>query len=198
MSSAVTSPVAWDLTVAPMSAKVKVSGVTADSDGFYYAARQLVEIVADETVGIATNAQKAIGQLEDSITIKTNPNGLDARTRVSVIPFGFRRVLRMTAEGDLTYGTWVTQGSVSKQAVKAASTMAATATATVDASALAGSIAAGETPVTSTAAQPAVTIAGAVTATVTPTLAGGVPPERIIGIIWKGATSGNEVLVLAY
>lgn len=174
MSSAVTSPVAWDLTVAPMSAKVKTAGVTADSDGFYYKARQLVEIVADETVGIAATAQKAIGILEDSITTKTNPNGLDARTKVSVLPFGFRRILRMTAEGDLTFNTWVTQGSVSKQAVKAASSLAAT----VDA---------GETPVTSTAANGAVV-----------SVAGGVPPERIIGIVWKGATSGNEVLVLAY
>jgi len=188
--AAVTSPVAYDLTVAPLPAKVKITAVTADADGFYYKARQLVEISADETVAISTNAGKAIGQLEDSITTKTNPQGLDARTRVSVLPFGFRRILRMTAEGTLTAGDRVCQGTTDKQTVKKMSDVAVT----VDASALSGSIPTGATSVTSDAAQPTVTITGAVTASV----AGGVLPEKEIGVVWKGATNGNEALILAY
>lgn len=187
MTKAVTSPVAYDLTVAGLPAQVHSTGVTADADGFYYAAGQLVEIAADETIKAAATAGAAIGILEDSITTKTNPNGLDSRTRVTVLPFGYRRVLRMTAEGDLTAGTRVCQGTTSKQAVKAMSTLAATLTVdaselaaattvdaselaaatTVDASALAGSIATGDTPVLSDAAQPTVAVAGAVTATTT-------------------------------
>lgn len=121
MAGAVTSPVAYDLTVAGLPAKVYATGVTADADGFYYKAGQLVEIAADETIKVATTEGAAIGILEDSITTKTNPNGLDDRTRVTVLPFGYRRVLRMTAEGDLTAGTRVCQGTISKQAVKAMS-----------------------------------------------------------------------------
>jgi len=135
MAGAVTSPVAYDLTVAGLPAKVYSTGVTADADGFYYKAGQLVEIAADETIKVAATAGAAIGVLEDSITVKTNPNGLDARTRVTVLPFGYRRVLRMTAEGDLTAGTRVCQGTTSKQAVKAMADLAATLT--VDASELA-------------------------------------------------------------
>ena len=212
---AATSPVAYDLTVAGLPAKVYSTNVTADADGFYYKAKQLVEIVADETIKVAATAGAAIGILEDSITIKTNPNGLDARTRVTVLPFGYRRVLRMTAEGDLTAGTRVCQGTTSKQAVKAMAELAATttvdatelaATTTVDATALAGSIATGDTPVTSVAAQPTVAVAGAVTAATTlsgtvtaaTVLAGGILPEKEIGIVWKGAANGKEALILAY
>jgi len=212
---AATSPVAYDLSVAGLPAKVYSVAVTADADGFYYKAKQLVEIVADETIKVAATAGAAIGILEDSITIKTNPNGLDARTRVTVLPFGYRRVLRMTAEGDLTAGTRVCQGTTSKQAVKAMAELAATttvdatelaATTTVDATALAGSIATGDTPVTSVAAQPTVAVAGAVTAATTlsgtvtaaTVLAGGILPEKEIGIVWKGAANGKEALILAY
>jgi len=216
MAGAVTSPVAYDLTVAGLPARVYATGVTADADGFYYKAGQLVEIAADETIKAAATAGAAIGILEDSITVKTNPNGLDARTRVTVLPFGYRRVLRMTAEGDLTAGTRVCQGTISKQAVKAMADLAAavavdgsglTATTTVDASALTGSIATGETPVTSDAAQPTVAIAGDVTATTTvtgdvtaaaATLSGGILPEKEIGIVWKGAANGKVALILAY
>ncbi|PKG32408.1 hypothetical protein [Methanoregula sp.] len=169
-----TSPVKEDLTVAPLRAKVHVAGVTADSDGFYYKARQLVEITGDEEVGIATNANKAIGVLEDSITTKTNPNGLDTRTRISVIPFGYRRVLRMTAEGQLTAGQRVTQGTTSKQAVKAAA-------------ALAGLAASGSATASAVdATRPTVAISG------------GVPAEEIIGVVWKGAANGAEALILAH
>lgn len=122
MAGAVTSPVAYDLTVAGLPAKVHAAGVTADADGFYYRAGQLVEIATDETIKVAETAGAAIGILEDSITTKTNPNGLDDRTRVTVLPFGYRRVLRMTAEGALTAGTRVCQGTPPKQAVKAMST----------------------------------------------------------------------------
>jgi len=212
---AATSPVAYDLTVAGLPAKVYSTNVTADADGFYYKAKQLVEIVADETIKVAATEGAAIGILEDSITTKTNPNGLDARTRVTVLPFGYRRVLRMTAEGDLTAGTRVCQGTTSKQAVKAMAELAATttvdatelaATTTVDATALAGSIATGDTPVTSVAAQPTVAVAGAVTAATTlsgtvtaaTVLAGGILPEKEIGIVWKGAANGKEALILAY
>jgi len=216
MAKAVTSPVAYDLTVAGLPAKVYSTGVTADADGFYYTAGQLVEIAADETIKAAATAGAAIGILEDSITVKTNPNGLDARTRVTVLPFGYRRVLRMIAEGDLTAGTRVCQGTASKQAVKAMASLAAavavegsglTATTTVDTSALAGSIAAGETPVTSDAAQPTVAIAGDVTAATTiagdvtaatATLTGGILPEKEIGIVWRGAANGKVALILAY
>lgn len=216
MAKAVTSPVAYDLTVAGMSAKVYSTGVTADADGFYYAAGQLVEIAADETIKAAATVGAAIGILEDSITVKTNPNGLDARTRVTVLPFGYRRVLRMTAEGDLTAGTRVCQGTTSKQAVKAMAALAAavtvegsglTATTTVDATGLAGSIPTGDTPVTSDGAQPTVAIAGAVTATTaivgdvtaaTATISGGILPEKEIGIVWKGAANGKVALILAY
>ena len=201
---AATSPVAYDLTVAGLPAKVYSTNVTADADGFYYKAKQLVEIVADETIKVAATEGAAIGILEDSITTKTNPNGLDARTRVTVLPFGYRRVLRMTAEGDLTAGTRVCQGTTSKQAVKAMAELAATTT--VDATALAGSIATGDTPVTSVAAQPTVAVAGAVTAATTlsgtvtaaTVLAGGILPEKEIGIVWKGAANGKEALILAY
>ncbi len=187
MAGAVTSPVAYDLTVAGLPAKVYSTGVTADADGFYYKAGQLVEIAADETIKVAATEGAAIGILEDSITTKTNPNGLDARTRVTVLPFGYRRVLRMTAEGDLTAGTRVCQGTTSKQAVKAMADLAATLTVdaselaaattvdatgltaatTVDATALAGSIPVGSTPVQSDAAQPTVAITGDVTAATT-------------------------------
>lgn len=216
MAGAVTSPVAYDLTVAGLPAGVYATGVTADADGFYYKAGQLVEIAADETIKAAATAGAAIGILEDSITVKTNPNGLDARTRVTVLPFGYRRVLRMTAEGDLTAGTRVCQGIISKQAVKAMADLAAavvvegsglTATTTVDATGLSGSVPAGETPVTSAAAQPTVAITGDVTATTTvtgdvtaaaATLTGGILPEKEIGIVWKGAANGKEALILAY
>lgn len=184
--SSVTSPVAWDLTVAYLPSKVKSSGVTADEDGYYYKARQLVEIVADETVGIATTAQQAIGQLEDSVTVKTAPNGIDVRTRVSVIPFGFRRILRVAFEGDITFGTWVTQGSTSKQAVKAASDVSVSSVITA-------AVATGVTAMTGDAETGASVNASAVN-----TVAGGVLPERILGIVWKGATDGNEGLILAY
>jgi hypothetical protein len=169
MTGAVASPVAEDLTVAPLRAKVHIAGVTADSDLYYYRARQLVEITGDEEVGIATTAQSAIGVLEDSITTKTNPNGLDSRTRVSVIPFRARRVLYMTAEGQLTAGQKVTQGSTSKQTVKAASAL---------------TVATGSTEVTSAAANGA------------GTLAGGIPPEIIIGVVWKGAANGGTAKIL--
>jgi len=213
---AATSPVAYDLTVAGLPAKVYSTNVTADADGFYYKAKQLVEIVADETIKVAATEGAAIGILEDSITTKTNPNGLDARTRVTVLPFGYRRVLRMTAEGDLTAGTRVCQGTTSKQAVKAMADLAAavvvegsglTATTTVDAAGLSGSVPAGETPVTSDGAQPTVAITGDVTATTTvtgdvtaaaATLSGGILPEKEIGIVWKGAANGKEALILAY
>lgn len=212
---AVTSPVAYDLTVAGLPAKVYSTDITPDADGFYYKAGQLVEIVADETIKVATTAGAAIGILDDSITVKTNPNGLDGRTRVTVLPFGYRRVLRMTAEGNLTAGTRVCQGTTSKLAVKAMAPLAATLTVdatglaaatTVDASALTGSIPTGETQVTSTAAQPTVTISGNVTATTTlsgdvtatATLTGGILPEKEIGIVWKGAANGQVALILAY
>ena len=216
MAGAATSPVAYDLTVAGLPAKVYSTGVTADADGFYYKAKQLVEIAADETIKVAATEGAAIGILEDSITVKTNPNGLDARTRVTVLPFGYRRVLRMTAEGDLTAGTRVCQGIISKQAVKAMADLAAavvvegsglTATTTVDAAGLSGSVPAGETPVTSDGAQPTVAITGDVTATTTvtgdvtaaaATLSGGILPEKEIGIVWKGAANGKVALILAY
>lgn len=174
MVAAASSPVKEDLTVAPLRAKVHVAGVTADSDGFYYKARQLVEITGDEEIGLATTANSAIGQLEDSITTKTNPNGLDTRTRISVIPFGFRRVLRMTAEGQLTAGQRVTQGTTSKQTVKAAA-------------ALTGLAASGSATASAVdATRPTVAIAG------------GIPAEVILGIVWKGAANGAEALILAY
>lgn len=212
---AVTSPVAYDLTVAGLPAKVYSTDITPDADGFYYKAGQLVEIVADETIKVASTAGAAIGILDDSITVKTNPNGLDGRTRVTVLPFGYRRVLRMTAEGNLTAGTRVCQGTTSKLAVKAMADLTAALTVdatglaaatTVDASALTGSIPADNIPVTSTAAQPTVTITGAVTATTTlsgdvtatATLAGGILPEKEIGIVWKGAVDGQVALILAY
>ena len=174
MVAVAASPVREDLTVAALRAKVHVAGVTADSDGFYYKACQLVEITGDEEVGIATTANSAIGQLEDSITTRTNPNGLDTRTRVSVIPFGFRRVLEMTAEGQLTAGQRVTQGTTSKQAVKAAAALtglAATGSATAS---------------TVDATRPTVAIAG------------GIPAEVILGIVWKGAANGAKARILAY
>ena len=216
MGVSVHSPEAWDLTVAPMSAAVKTEGVTADSDGYYYRAGQLVEITGDEQVGVATAANKAIGILLSSITTKTNPRGLDDRTCVDVHFFGYRKIFRVTAEGTLTAGCRVTQGTTNKQRVKAAAVLSATvavegsgltATTTVDATALAGSIAVGETPVTSDAAQPTVAIAGAVTATTvvegdvtaaTATLAGSVLPEVDLGVCWKGATNGNQALILAH
>lgn len=216
MGVSVHSPEAWDLTVAPMSAPVKIDGVTADSDGYYYRAGQLVEITGDEQVGIATAANKAVGILLDSITTKTNPRGLDDRTRVSVHFFGYRKILRVTAEGTLTAGQRATQGTVSKQRVKAAAPLAATvavdgsgltAATTVDASGLSGSVPAGDTPVTSDGAQPAIAIAGDVTATTvvegdvtaaTATLAGSILPEVDLGVVWKGATNGNQALLLAY
>ena len=174
MAGAVTSPVAYDLTVAGLPAKVFATEVTADADGFYYRAGQLVEIAGDETIKIATTEGAAIGILEDSITTKTNPNGLDDRTRVTVLPFGYRRVLRMTAEGDLTAGTRVCQGTTSKQAVKAMSPLTAM-------------VSEGATPVTSTAANDEVV-----------TLTGGILPEKEIGIVWKGADDGKVALILAY
>lgn len=174
MAKAVTSPVAYDLTVAGLPAKVYSTGVTADADGFYYTAGQLVEIAADETIKAAATAGAAIGILEDSITVKTNPNGLDARTRVTVLPFGYRRVLRMTAEGDLLAGTRVCQGTTSKQAVKAMSSLTAM-------------VPEGATQVTSTAANGKVV-----------TLTGGILPEKEIGIVWKGAANGKVALILAY
>ena len=172
MAGAVTSPVAYDLTVAGLPAKVHATGVTADADGFYYRAGQLVEIAGDETIKIATTEGAAIGILEDSITTKTNPNGLDDRTRVTVLPFGYRRVLRMIAEGDLTAGTRVCQGTTSKQAVKAMSDLAV-----------------------------AVVVEGSgqtATTTVDATLSGGILPEKEIGIVWKGAANGEVALILAY
>lgn len=173
MAGAVTSPVAYDLTVAGLPAKVHADGVTADADGFYYKAGQLVEIAGDETIKVATTAGAAIGILEDSITTKTNPNGLDDRTRVTVLPFGYRRVLRMIAEGNLTAGTRVCQGTKSKQAVKAMSDLAV-----------------------AVVVEGSTTVTGDVTAAAT--LSGGILPEKEIGIVWKGADDGKVALILAY
>lgn len=185
-----------------MSAAVKTEGVTADADGYYYRAGQLVEITGDEQVGIAATANKAVGILLSSITTKTNPRGLDGRTRVDVHFFGFRKIFRVTAEGTLTAGQRVTQGTANKQHVKAAAAVAATVTAstTVNAGGLSGSIPAGATQVTSDAAQPTVAIAGEVTAetVATAVLTGSVPPEVDLGVCWKGATNGNQALILAY
>lgn len=172
MAGAVTSPVAYDLTVAGLPAKVYADGVTADADGFYYRAGQLVEIAGDETIKVATTEGAAIGILEDSITTKTNPNGLDDRTRVTVLPFGYRRVLRMIAEGNLTAGTRVCQGSTSMQAVKAMSDLAVAVVVEGN----------GQTAIT----------------TVEATLSGGILPEKEIGIVWKGAANGKVALILAY
>jgi len=172
MVGAVTSPVAYDLTVAGLPAKVYATEVTADADGFYYRAGQLVEIAGDETIKIATTEGAAIGILEDSITTKTNPNGLDDRTRVTVLPFGYRRVLRMIAEGNLIAGTRVCQGSTSMQAVKAMSDLAVAVVVERN----------GQTAIT----------------TVDATLSGGILPEKEIGIVWKGAANGKVALILAY
>ncbi len=174
MVAAASSPIKDELTVALLRAHVHVAGVTADSDGFYYKAGKFVEITGDEEVGLATTANSAIGQLDDSITTKTNPRGLDTRTRVSVIPFGFRRILEMTAEGQLTAGQRVTQGTTSKQAVKAAAALtglAATGSATASAV---------------DATRPTVAIAG------------GIPAEVILGVVWKGAANGAKAKILAY
>ena len=174
MAGAVTSPVAYDLTVAGLPAKVYSTDITPDADGFYYKAGQLVEIVADETIKVASTAGAAIGILDDSITVKTNPNGLDGRTRVTVLPFGYRRVLRMTAEGDLTAGTRVCQGTTSKQAVKAMADLAATLT--VDASELAAATTVDATGLTAATTVDATGLTAATTVDAT-ALAGSIPVD---------------------
>jgi len=179
-------PIAEDLSVNPLSAKVKSTDVSADSDGFYYKAGQLVEITGDEQVGIATNADKAIGQLKGSLTTKNAPQGIDdSRLRIDVYPFGYKRVLRMVAEGSLTAGTKVCQGTVSKQAVKAMSNVSVSSEITA-------AVADGAVGMTGTTATEATVNASAVN-----TVAGGVLPETEIGIVWKGAADGAEVRVLA-
>lgn len=179
-------PLEEDLSINPLTAKVKSDGVTADADGFYYRAGQFVEITGDEQIGVAANAGKAIGQLKGSLTTKNAPQGIDdSRLSISVYPFGYKRLLRMTAEGALTAGTKVCQGSTSLQAVKAMGSVAVTSVITA-------AVATGEAAMTGDAATGATVIATAVN-----TVAGGVLPETEIGIVWKGAANGQEVLILA-
>ncbi|MBN2734734.1 MAG: hypothetical protein JXQ82_07760 [Methanomicrobiaceae archaeon] len=189
MSAYAFDPLVLDLTRNPLSAKVKSDGVTADSDGFYYKTGQLVEITGDEQVGIATNAGKAAGILRSSRNTQNTPQGISKdNVRVDVTFIGYRYLMRLTAEGSLTAGTKVCQGTVSKQAVKAMSSLAATGAAGT----LAATITAGEVDVVGDAAQPTVTVSGAPAVT----LAGGILPENEIGIVWKGAADGAEALVL--
>lgn len=199
-------PVVLDLTLNPLQAKVKSDGVTADADGFYYKTGQFVEITGDEQVGIATNAGKAVGILRSTLNTQNAPAGIAKdNLRISVTPVGYRYLMRLTAEGSLTAGTKVCQGTVSKQAVKAMSALSATGDAgTLAATAALGTLAAtvtsGDVPVLGDAAQPTIAISGVPSVTLngdpTVSLAGGILPEMEIGIVWKGAADGAEALVL--
>ena len=186
MASYAYSPLVWDLTTNPrLTAKVYSSGITADADGFYYKAGDLVEISGDETVKKAENVGAAIGILDNSVSVRGNPEGIaDSRIRISVIPFGYSKVIEMVAEGNLTAGTRVCQGTTSKQAVKAMSNAGVTSVITAKTQS-------GETAVKGTAETEAT-----VTATATNTVTGGILPEIEIGIVWKGASSGSKALIL--
>jgi len=100
-----------DLRVQPLSAKVKTSGVTAGDDGFYYRKGETVMITADGTVGLKTNSGESIGILQTGLSTTSRPGGLDARDRVNVnTPYNF--LMEVTAEGELTAGQNVTDGTV--------------------------------------------------------------------------------------
>lgn len=160
-------PLVQDLTQNPLSAKVYSTDVTADSDGFYYKSGQFVEISGDEQVKLATNAGKAMGILRGSRNTQNAPEGISKdNLRIDVTPIGYRFLMRMTAEGALTAGTKVCQGTTSKQAVKAMSGLSATL------------------------------VEGGTTDNNAVTLTGGILTETEIGIVWKGAADGAEVLVL--
>ena len=165
-------PVAQDLTLNPLSVKVKSDGVVPDGDGFYYKTGQLVEITGDEEVGIATNAGKACGILRSSRSTQNTPEGIAKdNVRVDVTFIGYRYLMRLTAEGALEAGDKVCQGTVSLQAVKKMSVLSAAVTS-------------GAVDVVGDAAQPTVT------------LAGGILPEEEKGLVLKGAADGGEALVL--
>jgi|GEM_PF-1815297 hypothetical protein len=111
------SPVRGYLPEGILSAKVDTTQ-TKDADGYYYKAGDLVEIVADETVGKATTSGKAIGVLVSSIHESSAPEGLDSRHRVSVLT-KFRAIVEFTAEGAINAGDAVTTSTTNPGRVKA-------------------------------------------------------------------------------
>ncbi len=161
-----TSPIVYDLTKQPLPAKVDTTQAK-DSEGYYYRAGDLVEIAGDEKIKKATTSGKGFGQLLTSIHENQAPDGLDTSHRVAVLT-PYKAVVRMTAEGTLTAGDFVVASTTTAGRVKKASDLA---------------IATGSTTVTSTAANGAI-------------INGSVPKEHIIGRVWKGATDGNEALIL--
>ena len=92
----------------PLSAAIDLSGLIADSEGFYYKPGDLVEICGNEKVKKATTTGEAFGVCVTGLS-DGRQQGItlapDAYSRVNVMPFEFTQaVIRCTAAENLTAG----------------------------------------------------------------------------------------------
>lgn len=109
----------------PLSAAIDLSGLTADSEGFFYRPGDLVEICGNEKVKHATTTGKAFGVCLTGLSdarqqgIVLSPDGF---SRINVMPFRFTQaVIRSVAAENLAAGEEVvldttTAGKVKKAA----------------------------------------------------------------------------------
>lgn len=117
---ALIKPIVEDLRVGYLNAGVYYTDITADTDGMFYSAGDVVKIVGDEMVGLMdkTDGECSIGILENGIPARgrTNP---DARDRVSVLT-KYNYKLIATAEGTVTAGEFVVDGTTTAGTFKTA------------------------------------------------------------------------------
>jgi len=119
------SPIAAELKRGePLSAAVDMTGVTADSEGFYYAPGQIVQITGNATVKKATTSGEAFGIVTIGIHdgskqgVKLSP---DTASRVNVLPFEFQQALiRAVAAETLVAGDRVVLDTTTAGRVKKA------------------------------------------------------------------------------
>jgi hypothetical protein len=91
-----------------LNAKIDLSGVTPDANGFYYKPTDLVMISADETVKKADGTAAPFGVVTYGVTdgrLRGEELIPDNRTRINVVPFRYNTaVIRMTASSNITAG----------------------------------------------------------------------------------------------
>jgi len=121
------SPIAAELKRGEiLSAAVNMSGVTADSEGFFYAPGQLVQITGNATVSKATTSGEAFGIVVVGIHdgskqgVKLTP---DTSSRVNVLPFEFQQaIIRAIAAETLSAGDRVILDTTTAGRIKKAGT----------------------------------------------------------------------------
>ena len=112
----------------PLSAAISLSGLTADSEGFFYKPGDLVEICGNEQVKKATTTGTAFGVCLTGLS-DARQQGIslapDASSRVNVMPFKYTQaVIRCTAGEVLVAGELVILDSVAAGKVKKTTTKA--------------------------------------------------------------------------